>query len=75
MFMKFLVKIKKCFDLSNYSVKSDKYETDVAAIEMLVGLKPKMYSFQVADGSAYKKRELKSCCKKNTQCIHIFFYE
>ena len=45
MFMKFLVKIKKCFDLSNYSVKSDKYETDVVAIEMLVGLKPKMYSF------------------------------
>ena len=56
MFMKFLVKIKKCFDLSNYSVKSDKYETDVVAIEMLVGLKPKMYSFQVADGSAHKKR-------------------
>ena len=45
MFMKFLVKIKKCFDLINYSVKSDKYETDVVAIEMLVGLKPKMYSF------------------------------
>ena len=56
MFMKFLVKIKKCFDLINYSVKSDKYETDVVAIEMLVGLKPKMYSFQVADGSAHKKR-------------------
>ena len=45
MFMKFLVKIKKCFDLINYSVKPDKYETDVVAIEMLVGLKPKMYSF------------------------------
>ena len=56
MFMKFLVKIKKCFDLINYSVKSDKYETDVVAIEMLVGLKPKMYSFQVADGSAHRKR-------------------
>ena len=56
MFMKFLVKIKKCFDLINYSVKPDKYETDVVAIEMLVGLKPKMYSFQVADGSAHKKR-------------------
>ena len=75
MFMKFLVKIKKCFDLINYSVKSDKYETDVVAIEMLVGLKPKMQSFQVADGGTHKKRELKSCCKKNKQCIHIYFYE
>ena len=56
MFMKFLVKIKKCFDLINYSVKSDKYETDVVAIEILVGLKPKMYSLSEADGSAHKKR-------------------
>ena len=56
------------FDFSNYSVKSKhhdssntlvvgkiKYEMNGAAVEVFVGLKPKMYSVLVSDSSEYKK--------------------
>ena len=59
---------KEMFDFSKYSTKSKYYddsnklglrkmnnETGCIAIEELVGLKPKMYSFLVDDNSEHKK--------------------
>ena len=61
-------KDKETFDSSNYSTKSKYYddsnkllvgklkdETSDVAIENLVGLKPKMFSFLVDDNSEHKK--------------------
>ena len=57
MFMKTLVRIKKCLNLVIIKMKE---ETKVVAIKEFVGLKPKMYSFMVDDNSEHKKAKIVS---------------
>ena len=61
MFMKILVRIKKCsFSTTIYlsqnimMVGKMKNKTGDAAVKELFGLKPNMYSFLVDDGSEHK---------------------
>ena len=42
---------------ANQSLEKMKNETEGAAIEEFVGLKPKMYSFLVGDNGEYKKQK------------------
>ena len=57
MFMKTLVRIKKCLILVIIKMKE---ETKVVAIKEFVGLKPMMYSFMVDDNSEHKKAKIVS---------------